>query len=110
MYNFYPFQAGLLQTQQTQFPTQSIQYVNGRQSAENYQMGANSSVILMDSNMNRFYSKHTDASGASTIKAYDFKEAEEEKPVEYVTKQEFDKFKATMKGAKHDQSNEPRKQ
>lgn len=101
MYNFYPFQAGMLQTQ-PQPQSQQIQYVNGKNSAEAYQMPINSSVILMDSNLPRFYLKQTDASGTVTLKAYDFKEAEDEKPVEYVTKQEFEKFKATMKGARHE--------
>lgn len=110
MYNFYPFQGGMLQTQPQVQPTQ-IPYVNGKQSAEAYQMGPNSSVILMDSNSPRFYLKQTDASGIVTLKAYDFKEAEDEKPPEYVTKQEFEKFKATMKGGKHEPTNDaPRKQ
>ena len=94
-----------------QAQTQTIQYVNGKQSAESYQMPANSSVILMDSNMARFYMKQTDASGLATIKAYDFKETEDEKPPEYVTKQEFEKFKQSMKGAKNNESaNDARKQ
>lgn len=110
MYPVYPFQSSpYLQPQQQ---TQSIQYVNGKQSAEAYQMPANSSVILMDSNQARFYMKQTDASGIATIKTYDFKETEAEKPTEYVTKQEFEKFKQSMKGVKHESTgfNESRKQ
>lgn len=38
-------------------------------------MPPNSKTILMDSNMARFSMKQTDASGMSTIKAYDFQEA-----------------------------------
>ena len=105
MYNFYPFQAGMLQTQ-PQVQSQQIQYVNGKQSAEAYQMPINSSVILMDSNLPRFYLKQTDASGTVTIKAYDFKEAEDEKPIEYVTKQEFEKFKANLKGGRNESTND----
>ena len=90
--------------------TQNIQYVNNRASVDSYQMGPNSSVILMDSNLPRFYTKHTDASGAATIKSFDFKETEEEKPTEYVTKKEFEKFKASMKGAKNEPTNDARKQ
>ena len=85
---------------------QTIQYVNGKQSAESYQMPANSSVILMDSNCARFYMKQTDASGMATIKSFDFKETEEEKPTEYVTKQEFEKFKANLKGVKNESLND----
>ena len=95
----YPFQSTpyMGQTQ-----PQNIQYVNNKASVESYQMGPNSSVILMDSNLPRFYTKITDASGVATIRSYDFKETEEEKPTEYVTKQEFEKFKATMKGGRHE--------
>ena len=104
MYSLYPFNYA------PQQQTQNIQYVNGRQSAETYQMPANSSAILMDSNMARFYMKQTDATGMATIKSYDFKETEEDKPIEYVTKAEFEKFKANLKGARHESTSEPRKQ
>lgn len=100
MYPIYQYQSFLSQ------PTQNIQYVNGRQSADGYPMSPNSSVILMDSNLPRFYLKQTDASGMATLKAYDFKEVEEEKPTEYVTKSEFEQFKATMKGADHESVDE----
>jgi len=100
MYPYYPYQNYLPQQ------TQTIQYVNGRQSAESYQMPANSSVILMDSNKARFYLKQTDASGLTTIRAYDFKEVEENKPTEYVTKSEFENFKAEIKGADHESVND----
>ena len=86
--------------------TQSIQYVNDKASAESYQMPANSSVILMDSNLPRFYMKQTDASGVATIKSFDFKETEKEKPVEYVTKAEFEEYKAKMKGGRHESNTE----
>ena len=101
MYGMFPYQpTPLLQQPQT------IQYVNGKQSAEAYQMPVNSSVILMDSNQARFYMKQTDASGVATIKAYDFTESEEDKPKEYVTKQEFEAFKAKMKGGRHEPVND----
>lgn len=87
-----------------------IPYVNDKKSAEAYQMPANSSIILMDATMPRFYLKQTDASGAVTIKAYDFKEVDD-KPVEYVTKAEFESFKQKMKGAnRNEPSNDVRKQ
>ena len=98
MYPIYQYQSFLSQ------PTQSIQYVNGKQSADGYPMSPNSSVILMDSNLPRFYLKQTDASGIATIKAYDFKEVEEEKPVEYVTKSEFETFKEKLKGDNRNES------
>lgn len=109
MYPLSPYQVApyLPQIQQ---PQQNIQYVNDKKSAETYQMAASSSVILMDANLPRFYMKQTDASGVATIKAYDFKEAEEEKPAEYVTKAEFEKFKASMRGGRNESVNDARKQ
>ena len=108
MYPIYPTMPNVFPTQMNIGPTQptQIQYVNDKSSAEAYQMPANSSVILMDSNMARFYMKQTDASGVSTIKTYDFKESEADKPTEYVTKQEFEKFKASMKGGRHESVND----
>lgn len=98
-----PYQPQFLpQIQVPQPPTQGIQYVNDIKSAEAYQMPPNSSAILMDSNLSRFYMKQTDASGSATIKSYDFKETEQEKPTEYVTKAEFEKFKQSMKGGRNE--------
>lgn len=109
MYGYYPpMQSPFLSQPQMvpQAQPQTIQYVNGKASAESYQMPANSSVILMDSNMARFYMKQTDASGIATIKAYDFKESEDEKPEEYVTKKEFELFKHDLIGDKHESTND----
>ena len=50
--------------------------------------------------------KQTDASGIATIKSFDFKESEDEKPTEYVTKAEFEKFKANLKGGRHESTND----
>ena len=106
-----PYQPQFMpQIQVPQPQPQSIQYVNDIKSAEAFQMPPNSSAILMDANLSRFYMKQTDASGVATIKSYDFKEAEAEKAPEYVTKAEFEKFKQTMKGARHESSNDVRKQ
>ena len=109
---FYPYQAPIAPfLQQAQQPPQNIQYVNGKSSAETYQMPANSSVILMDQNLPRFYMKQTDASGVATLKSYDFKETEAEKAPEYVTKAEFEKFKQNLKGGgRNESTNESRKQ
>ena len=107
MYGYYPpMQSPLFQTPVIQNQQQTIQYVNDRASVDSYQLPANSSVILMDSNLPRFYVKQTDASGMATIKSYDFKETEKEKPKEYVTKEEFETFKANLrKENKHESNN-----
>ena len=87
-------------------PSQQIQYVDGLQGAESYQLPPNSGVVLMDSNNSTFYVKKTDASGTVTMKTYKGVEKEKEKPIEYVTKAEFEKFKSTVKGVKHEPNNE----
>ena len=109
MYPIYPYQS-FQTTPIVPQATQTIQYVNGKQSAESYQMPANSSVILMDSNTSRFYLKQTDASGMATIKTYDFKEIEADKPTEYVTKSEFEQFKAKLKGGRNESFNDVKQQ
>lgn len=69
-----------------------IKTVNGRQSAEQYSMYPNSRVLLLDSNVDRFYLKETDAAGMSRIRTFDFKEVIE-KPIEernYVTMEQLE--------------------
>lgn len=85
-----PYQA---QMQQPQQPNE-LQFVNGRESVDMYPMPPNSKVILMDSNMPRFYLKETDASGMARVATYDFTPANEKPVEEYVTRQEFEDWKA----------------
>lgn len=118
MYSFYPPMQSPFMQQTPVMPQvpvqqdQDIQYVNGKPGAEAYQMFPNKKAILMDANEARFYIKQTDANGQATIKSFDFKETEQEKPKEYVTKEEFESFKASMKGGRHESnsSNDNRKQ
>lgn len=112
MFNYYPPmqspfmpQAPITQQMPVQ-QDQDIQYVNGKQGADAFQMMPNKKALLMDANISRFYIKQTDANGQASVKAYDFKEAEEEKPVEYVTKAEFEEYKAKMKGGRHESNTE----
>jgi len=103
-----PFMMPALQQVMPQIPVQQdqeIQFVNGKTGAEAFQMLPNKKAWLMDSNLPRFYIKQTDANGQASVKAYDFKEAEEEKPVEYVTKAEFEEYKAKVKGGRHESNN-----
>lgn len=79
-----------------QTPVQGIQYVNGRASVDSIQLPPNSSGIYVDSNVTKFYTKHTDASGAAVIKEFDFTESVPKPPAEYVTKEEFESFKAEL--------------
>ena len=69
--------------------------VNGPESASAYQMPPNSRQILMDKNIARFYLVETDATGMKTMKAYDFEEAREPSQPEYLTRREFEEWRAS---------------
>ena len=93
MYPMPPMQAMQQQSYQAMQQTSGIQYVNGMESANAYKVYPNQQVMLMDSQMPRFYIKTADASGFATDKAYDFVEAKQDKPEEYVKRSEFDELK-----------------
>ena len=106
MYNFYPTFPNLFPNQMSVGATQqAIQYVDGQQGAEQITLPPNSSGVYLDNNKKDMYIIYTDANGKATIQACYYKEKEKEKPKEYVTKDEFEKFKAGLKGGvKHESS------
>lgn len=72
--------------------------VTGIDGAKAYQMAANSTVALFDSNEDIMYVKTTDGAGFGTIRAFSFSEIDlsaTAKPTatEYVTKAEFEKLR-----------------
>lgn len=95
---------------QMPIPNQSVNnilQVMGPESAQSYQVGPNSHVILMDSNRPVFYIKRSDDSGYSETKAFEFKEIplfQEKVEIQsikvtdenYVTKEEFNDFKTMI--------------
>lgn len=73
------------QTQnQTKSPTQNQQgllWVSGEVGAKSWIVPPSSTVLLMDSESNRFYIKSSDTAGMPTIKTYEYKEiAKNEEP------------------------------
>ena len=80
----------------------SINYVNGKAGVESDRLFPGSSDVYIDTAAKKFYTKAVDTSGATTIKRYSYTEDEEDKPIEYVTKQEFDTFVASLKGVEHE--------
>lgn len=62
MNNYYPY--GYMRQQ-------SIPQVNGFEGAKMYQMGINSQVMMLDTELPVCYIKETDGAGYPTIKAYD---------------------------------------
>jgi hypothetical protein len=75
--------------------------VTGIDGAKAYPMQANSAVALFDNNEDVMYIKTTDGAGFPTVKAYAFTAVEERQTLpitEYVSRDEFEKLKAEVKG------------
>ena len=101
---FYPTQSNVYPTQMNVAPTQNnvgIIWVQGEAGAKSYLVGAGQSVLLMDAEGSCFYIKSTDASGMPMpLRIFDYKErnqAVSQTPTEYVTRDEFDAFKKSLK-------------
>jgi hypothetical protein len=82
---------------------QTLTRVNGIEGARAYQMAANSTVALFDSNDDVMYIKATDGAGFPTIRVFEFKEkvSESKEKIsegEYVSKAEFEDFKKEVSG------------
>ena len=79
---------------------QNLIRVNGIDGAKAYQMPANSTVALFDSNEDVMYVKSTDGAGFPSIRTFEFTEkvnAEVKSPdVEYISREEFEKFKKEL--------------
>lgn len=92
--------------QQQSVPQNSgIVWVQGEAGAKSYLVGAGQSVLLMDAESSCFYIKSTDASGMPMpLRVFEYKEKTQNvqhSPVasaEYVTREEFDAFKKSLKG------------
>ena len=112
-YNFYQPQyypgAQPIAYQQTQQQSNnSIIWVQGESAAKAYPVSAGQSVLLMDSENSVMYIKSTDQSGMPLpLRIFDYKERTleaKEKPQtiadtkhDYVSREEFDKFKEDIK-------------
>ena len=83
--------------------TGGVQWVSNEQEARGYLIAPNSAVALWDSTAPTVYLKQSDASGKPTLKIYDLVEraetprtAPQEKGVEFVTREEFDRLAALV--------------
>lgn len=72
---------------------QGVRFVSNRQEAENCAVPRGTKALLMDSNKDIFYLKETDMNGISTISEYSFKKVEPQTADNYITKDEFNKWK-----------------
>ena len=83
--------------------TGGVQWVSSEQEARGYLIAPNSAVALWDSTAPTVYLKQSDAIGKPTLKIYDLVEraetprtAPQEKGVEFVTREEFDRLAALV--------------
>ena len=84
-------------------------WVQGESGAKSYLVAPNTTVLLMDSESNKFYLKSSDGSGMpQPLRVFEYAEktgqqtqkaAPDVNPGEYVTKREFDEFKMTLKSS-----------
>ena len=83
-YNNQLSQLLLQQSLQPQAPQQQkVIEVTGRAGAEAYQLAADSSILLLDNTAPIVWLVKTDGAGYKSLKPYDVKEHEEEKPVDH---------------------------
>ena len=79
---------------------QNLIRVNGIDGAKAYQMNANSTVALFDSNEDIVYIKNTDGAGFPSIRMFKFEEVNEttksEEKQDYISRKEFEEFKKEL--------------
>ena len=100
-----PSSSNAIQTPQT--ANNGITWVQGEASAKSYPVAPNQSVLLMDSEDSVMYIKSTDSSGMPMpLRIFDYKERKSEQTpksganestMEFVSRAEFDEFKADVK-------------
>ena len=80
--------------------TQNLIRVNGMEGAKAYQMSANSTVALFDSNEDIMYIKTTDGAGFPSIRTFNVVEiTQNEKSSgsqDYISREEFEEFKKEL--------------
>ena len=97
--NFSPYSVGQSYIpQQAQQTTNIVNMVlvNSEDEARNYQLNPGSSIFLMDSNNQLFYTKSVDFSGIATFKKYQFHEVTDppaQPQADYITREEFEEWK-----------------
>lgn len=80
---------------------QSLVWVQGEAGAKSYLVAAGTQVVLMDSEGDRFYLKQADANGVPLpLRTFEYKELVANAPQiqagDYISRQEFEEFKASM--------------
>lgn len=75
----------------------SMIWVQGESGAKSFITPPNTTVLLMNSEADQFFIKSVDASGMpSPLRVFNYTEVTSTPNVTYVTREEFDEFKASM--------------
>lgn len=74
-------------------PQSGIRFVRNIQEANSCLIPPGTQAIFMDQNVDKFYLKETDYNNFSTVTEYEFKKVEYPKNDEFITKEEFEKWK-----------------
>ena len=99
---YYPTPAYAQPTTSTN-PNNGLVWVQGETGAKSYLVAPNSTILLMDSEAQKFYIKSADASGMPIpLRVFEYKEVGATPTAEYVTKEEFEKALSELKGVKTD--------
>ena len=94
---------------QPQQNNNGLVWVSGEVGAKSFLVAPNTSILLMDSEGDRFFIKTTDASGMPTIRTFEYKEinapqayqsAQKQLSEQYVTRAEWDELKGIVDGLK----------
>ena len=100
----------LQQAIQPQTQTKVVE-VTGRAGAESYQLGPDSSILLLDNTAPIVWLVKSDGAGYKTLSAYDIKPHEEEKPVDHFKELEdrITKLEETVNAKQSNTTNARRK-
>ena len=93
-----------------QYQTQNgLTFVQGEAGAKSYPVAPGATVLLMDSEGDRFFLRSSDASGMPLpLRTFNFKEVKDNAETPYATKQEMEEIKKSLEeikqslGGKHE--------
>ena len=111
-FNPYGFmQQGMQQNPTPQMPVQQVVRVNGENGAKAYQMGANSSALLLDESGSMVWLKTTDGAGFPTVSAYDITPHQETASPDYSSlEQRIEKLEMIVNGTSRNTATVSKKQ
>lgn len=117
---YQPYQIYQSQPQPQQQQNQGIIWCQGEGAARSYAVGAGQSVMLMDSEANKFYIKSADQSGMPLpLRIFDYTEqiqqvhaepqaqTKSQSSVEYITREEFEKRLAEFSAQREQRKQNP---